>query len=472
MSLHAAEMAPLVAWLDGRLRGAAVQGLRMPDRSTAILSLRVPGETLHLLLSWAPGLARLHTIPRPPRNPVTPPAFQGLLRKEVHGRLVGIEQLGGDRVIRIRLDRGEDSVGLVVEATGQRGNAFVLDAAGRIRGAARHPKEGARRLGPGDVWRAPEGGGRPGEDRFAGSPEERNAAVAAFFEEAGERHGLEDEQRRVLGILRGRRKQLRRLVKKQGAEAARVSEAAPLREEADLLRGAFQRMRRGLDAVEVTDYFTGGLKTIALDPALEPAQQIDRRYARARKVERAGLEAGRRLAGSEGELAEVEALIELVQEDVEEVRTLLPESLRRRLAQPAPGRRPTVGPRLPYRSYWWKAVELRVGRGARDNDDLTFRHARGNDVWMHARGRPGAHVVARFREAAPPLELLLAAAQLALAHAGVQDGDRAEVVWTRVKEVKKPKGLPPGKVLVGGERVLLVEADPALRATLCSEPPD
>ena len=150
---------------------------------------------------------------------------------------------------------------------------------------------------------------------------------------------------------------------------------------------------------------------------------------------------------------------------------MLPPNLRRRLSQPAPRRRQRPGPRLPYRSYWWKAVEIRVGKGARDNDDLTVHHARGNDVWMHARGRPGAHVVVRFREAAPPLELLIAAAQLALTHAGVRDGDRAEVVWTRVKEVKKPKGLPPGKVLAGAERVLLVDVDPAVRGTLASEPP-
>lgn len=470
MSLHALEIAPLVGWFHGRLAGAVIQGVRMPDRSTLVLSLRVPGETVHLLLSWAPGLARLHTVARPPRNPVTPPAFQGLLRKELHGRIAAIEQVGGDRIIHVSVDRGEERVGLVIEALGQRGNAFLLGAEGRIRGAARHPKPGGRALGPGNHWRAPEGGGQPGADRFSGTPEARDAAVAAFFADAGEQHALEDDRRRLLGILRARRKQLRRLVKKQGDEAGRVSEARALREEGDLLRGAFGRMGRGLDAVEVTDYVTGEPRTIALDPALDPAQQIDRRYTRARKVERAGREAGRRLKESVGELAEVDALIELVIEDVEEAKALLPESLRRRLSQAAPTRRAKVAPRLPYRSRWWKDVEIRVGRGARDNDDLTFHHARGNDVWMHARGRPGAHVVLRFREAAPPLELLLAAAQLALTHAGVQDGDRAEIVWTRVKEVKKPKGLPPGKVLVGGERVLLVEADPVLRATLRSEP--
>ncbi len=471
MSLHAVEIAPQAEWLDERLTGAVFQGVRMPDRSTVVLELRVPGESVHLLLCWAPDLARLHTVPRPPRNPATPPAFQGLLRKELRGRLAGIEQVGGDRVLHVRVDRGEESIGLVVEATGRRGNAFLIDGQGRIRGAARHGGQGARALDTGDVWTPPEGGGRPGEDRFEGAPAERDAAMRAFFDDAAERHRVHDDRRRLLTILRARRKQLRRLAGKQRAEAERAGDAAGLREEGDLLRGAFHLMKRGLDAVDVTDFYRGGERTIALDPTLEPAAQIDRRYARARKVERAGKEAGRRLGLTEAELADVDALIELAQDDVDEATALLPPNLRRRLSQPAPRRRQRPGPRLPYRSYWWKAVEIRVGKGARDNDDLTVHHARGNDVWMHARGRPGAHVVVRFREAAPPLELLIAAAQLALTHAGVRDGDRAEVVWTRVKEVKKPKGLPPGKVLAGAERVLLVDVDPAVRGTLASEPP-
>jgi predicted ribosome quality control (RQC) complex YloA/Tae2 family protein len=470
VSLYAGEMAPLVLWLNERLRGATLQGVRMPDRDTVVISARVPGETVHLLLSWAAELARLHTVPRPPTNPETPPGFQGLLRKEFKGRIVGVEQVGGDRVVHIRVDRGGEEIGLVVEAMGRQGNAFLLDPEGRIQGAARQAR-GGRTLVTGDLWTAPEGGGAPRDDRFSGTPAERDAEVRARYEVAAEENRVADDQRRLLSILRSRRKQLRRLAGKQRAEAERSTDASTLREEGDLLRGAFHAMRRGLEHVEVDDWYGGGTRTIKLDPSLDPAQQIDRRYARARKVERAGEEAGKRLIQTEAELAEVDALIDLVGVDVDEAKQLLPASLKRRLSQPPPSRRRAVAPRLPYRSWWWKSVEIRVGRGAKDNDALTFRHARGNDVWMHARGRPGAHVVVRFREKAPPLELLLAAATLALKGANVQDGDRAEVVWTRVKEVKKPRGLPPGKVLVGSERVLLVDADPEVRAQLTSEAP-
>ena len=58
----------------------------------------------------------------------------------------------------------------------------------------------------------------------------------------------------------------------------------------------------------------------------------------------------------------------------------------------------------------------------------------------------------------PSSDILLLGAQLALAHSGLKEGAREEVTWTRVKEVSKSKGLPPGKVLVRGEKVLYVEA--------------
>ena len=99
-----------------------------------------------------------------------------------------------------------------------------------------------------------------------------------------------------------------------------------------------------------------------------------------------------------------------------------------------------------------------MGRGASDNDDLSFRHAGAKDVWMHVRGRPGAHVVLRKPGASPSPELLLLVGQVALSHSGIAEGAKAEVAWTRVKEVKKPKGFPPGKVLVGREKVLYLKA--------------
>ena len=189
---------------------------------------------------------------------------------------------------------------------------------------------------------------------------------------------------------------------------------------------------------------------IALDPALSPSDNLDRLYKRAARAERSGELAAQRLQTSLEELAALE-------------QGQLPSKLQTtggRNSTDKP-RRKKKGERLPYRSYRSPpGLEIRVGRGAAENDELTFRHSKGNDVWLHVRGRPGAHVIIRNPGPSPSPELLVLADQLALKHSGLKAAAREEVSWTRVKELRKPKGLAPGKVLLRSEKVLYLTYDP------------
>ena len=104
-------------------------------------------------------------------------------------------------------------------------------------------------------------------------------------------------------------------------------------------------------------------------------------------------------------------------------------------------------------------MRILAGRGPKENDELTLKHANGNDLWLHVRERSGSHVVVRGPGPAPSPELLRLAAQVAIAHSGVPDGEAVDVTWTRAKHVVKRRGMPPGRVLVTQERVLHLRAD-------------
>ncbi|HET9753459.1 MAG TPA: NFACT RNA binding domain-containing protein, partial [Myxococcales bacterium] len=117
-------------------------------------------------------------------------------------------------------------------------------------------------------------------------------------------------------------------------------------------------------------------------------------------------------------------------------------------------------PRLPYRRFGAVGTApILVGRSARDNDALTFRVARGNDVWLHVRGVQGAHVVIPGAGAAPDARTLGDASLLAVHFSSARGQDAVEVAWTRCKHVRKPKGAAPGSVIVTQEKVLRVRAD-------------
>jgi predicted ribosome quality control (RQC) complex YloA/Tae2 family protein len=108
-----------------------------------------------------------------------------------------------------------------------------------------------------------------------------------------------------------------------------------------------------------------------------------------------------------------------------------------------------------------------VGRGASDNDALTLRHSKPSDLWLHARGYRGAHVVIPMgRGEECPSELLLDAATLAVHFSAAAGEDRVEVQHTPRRYVRKPRGAAPGAVMVDRERVLVLRHEPDRLARL------
>ena len=96
------------------------------------------------------------------------------------------------------------------------------------------------------------------------------------------------------------------------------------------------------------------------------------------------------------------------------------------------------------------------------NDQLTVRVAKGNDLWLHVRGRTGAHVVLQLpRGASPDQESLLDAAHLAAWFSDARGEAAPEVVYTRAKHVRKVKGSAPGAVTYSQERALALRVEPA-----------
>jgi predicted ribosome quality control (RQC) complex YloA/Tae2 family protein len=102
----------------------------------------------------------------------------------------------------------------------------------------------------------------------------------------------------------------------------------------------------------------------------------------------------------------------------------------------------------PYRTVWVDGFEVLVGRGERENDELTFDVAEKRDLWLHvAGGTPGSHVVIKNPEAIEiPREVVEKAAALAAWYSKARGAPKVEVHVCRVADVKKPRGAPPGLV--------------------------
>lgn len=104
--------------------------------------------------------------------------------------------------------------------------------------------------------------------------------------------------------------------------------------------------------------------------------------------------------------------------------------------------------RLPYRSYRVAGWDVLVGRGAAANDELTFRVGRSGDLWLHASGFAGSHVIIRVPAGEdPPRVVVERAAQLAAFHSKAREASgKVAVHMCRVADVRKPPRAPAGQV--------------------------
>jgi predicted ribosome quality control (RQC) complex YloA/Tae2 family protein len=255
-------------------------------------------------------------------------------------------------------------------------------------------------------------------------------------------------ERRRAALLARIAKRARATAGELDALAARIGDAAArdrLRESGDALYTHAHEIPFG-----ATSYVpaTNPALTIALDPERDAKENAQRYYARYRKAadalphleRRRGALTARRDAldalAFEAERADAPTLPEL-EADLDQLEGRPPQ----RAAQSNGKRRPPLRLERP------SGARIYVGRSPRENAEVTFRIARPDDLWFHARGIPGSHVVLQAPPgAAPDDDDLNAAADLAATHSKAKHAPRVEIDYTERKYVRKQRDGAPGLV--------------------------
>jgi predicted ribosome quality control (RQC) complex YloA/Tae2 family protein len=449
------------------LQGSLVQKVFLPTERTVLLELRVPSASHLLLLCAEPGRARIHRATVRPPSPESPYPFQGLLRAELVGlRLAGITHRAAERAICLTFTGKERSRVLRAELGGRHGNLFLLDERTVVRGSAVAPRAGRADNRPGSVYTctAPFERSMSREEdrksRFRGEgPFALSAAIERAYWELERSERLAERRRALVKACKATRDRLLRTLPKVRADLARCAAAEEHRRRGEAFKANLHRLHRGMKDVTLTVYTETGAQetTLSLDPSRTPGELAEREFHAYRRLTAGRVRAAARLeelerdlAGAEAALARSEAMSD------EDLLSAEAKPLARSLPRKRPGR-----PRRPFREFIGAGDQrIRVGRSARDNDALTLRTARGNDLWLHARGVAGAHVVVPQVRAQGVKEETIRQAALLAAHFSDSRGEgRVEVVMTRVKHVKKPKGAGEGAVVYFQERTLVVAPD-------------
>ena len=478
-----------------------------------------PLRRLFILLSSSPCFERVHLLGgRGSVRDAQEPFFLALRLRLKGARLRKVRQPGRLRAVEMDFDavRGSGPLGgsrppaperliLVAELAGPRANLILLEGNRRLVASLAPVGRAWERLSEGDRY-APEGP-EPHPSAMAGvaaspwrylpmeegggAPEALdrlfplNMALGRYYGGLEAQALLDDGRTALLKRIAQALARRRILVTKiegdlegarQGASGLRIGE---------LLKAELSRMKKGMDRVEVVDYYDPALPriTVALDPARNPLENVERYFQKYRKAQRAIPIIAERMAGVQKEITALEEAAgacpgaqgqEALAAIEERCARLLGRTGKRGPGGPGAAVPSALGPSAfgpsasgPRRFLSRDGLEILVGRSARENDALTFRQARGNDIFLHVSGRPGAHVILRTEKGKPPsLESLLDAAQVALyyslpvrSHAQILLGAAAEVDYVEVKHVRKPRGAKPGQVLLANHRTLKVAID-------------
>ena len=323
-----------------------------------------------------------------------------------------------------------------------------------------------------------------------------NDALDLFFAGAEWRVELEQAKGDLRRLLQTQRDRCQRKAEALRAEMDSDAEASRLRREAEILLAFWPEVAAGASQATLPDPYAEDGEAqvqIALDPRLSAIENANRRYDRYHKLQRALKLLPEQVEANDLELARVQQLltdlalaetpaeVSLVRAEVAEAGYIKGGAEARRLAKEqrkggkkgkqsgkAGGKsgakgaqskpsRPDGG--APLRRRLSDETLALVGKNSRQNEDVTFHQAAPNDLWLHARGAPGAHVILKVAGRPAAEETLREAASLAAWYSQLREAGSVAVDYTEARYVRHMKGGGPGMVIYERERT--IHAPPA-----------
>lgn len=480
--------------LDNILKGGFINQIHQPLPREIILRIRAGGQgERKLVMSADTQMGRIHTtglkIPNPPR----PPRFCAYLRAHIKGaRIRNIRCDPSDRVVTLETSYGPpDSAKtrlLILELLGRDSNIVIVDgSSGEIMDCMHRIPEkdfDNRVVVPGAMYVPPPS--RPSaksNDTATKKPlpgiyidEKRrerltlhadpekdetfdsiNEAASRLYESALSKRMLEAYRNEIANILRKKIKSCSKRIKNIQEDAKRLERLAEFGEQGELLKANLHTVKKGDKTAQVFDWASNAPRTVELDPALNPVENMEKMFKKAGKSKRGKTITENRLKEANNELAALEDSLYLVEmaEDQEELEIMaqelsIKEESQKRKAPKKPAKN-TPARSAPKYSRFEGPVSgaIYLGKTAQGNDELLRVKAKNGDLWFHVKGAAGSHVLLTNRGPGDPdpkdIEF---AAKLALEHSKVKEDSKREIIMADVKNVKKPKGAPLGQVIV------------------------
>ena len=253
----------------------------------------------------------------------------------------------------------------------------------------------------------------------------------------------------------------------QHEELKRTEGREEIRHQAELVTANIYRLKRGDRSFECEDYYQPDCPKIVipLDPLKTPQQNSAALFKEYNKLKAAQQHLSVLIEEGERQFDYLNSVIDELERaesdrDISDIRReLIDTGYIRRVRGGKPER---VKAQAPLKFVSDDDFEILVGRSNAQNDELTTKLARRTDIWLHTQKVHGSHVIIRCDGLEPPERTIEQAAILAAYYSQGRDAGNIPVDYTMVKNVRKPSGSLPGKVIYTEYKTLIIRADEAL----------
>ena len=280
-----------------------------------------------------------------------------------------------------------------------------------------------------------------------------------FYKDKAERDRVNQQASELIRRVENELEKNRKKLGKQEEELLATENAEEFRQKGELLTTFLHQVPNDQEQVELDNYYTGEKIIIALDKALTPNQNAQRYFKRYQKLKEAVKHLTSLIEETRATILYLEsvetALAQASLTEIAEIREELIQTgfIRRRQREKIQKRQKPEK----YLATDGQTIIL-VGRNNLQNDELTFKMAKKDELWFHAKDIPGSHVVITGN-LQPSDEVKTDAAELAAYFSKARLSNLVQVDMIEAKKLNKPTGGKPGFVTYTGQKTLRVTPD-------------
>lgn len=515
MNLEAIDLYKQTQYLSQKITGAKIIKIFMPSPSSLLLQL-YKNKTLNLICNLAGNGPALYLTDTIPPNPDTPPSFCMLLRKHLEeGKITAVTQRNFDRIIAVTIDILDHNnqiitKELIFELTGQTNN-IVFVQNNLVIDCLKHIGTNSNRVRvvlPNEKYTLPPS--KNGLHPLAVEPEKLTAAILANPAEnltekilqtlcgigkrtatflanqdnltaaiknlqtrystppTDELNNYIQEQMAQKPPQLERKIILQQTVKNEIAKTnkrvqalkkdlANADNADIERIKADTLMANLTSISKGQILFKTPSIYDNTMLEIKLNPELSPNDNAQTYYKRYNKFKRAKTELAKQITQAEQQLLYLESIAVSLDtsQNKQEIEEINEELINIGIIKKGKRKKAVTTLSQPLHIHLNNA-DIYIGKNNRQNDFVTFKIAKTQDLWFHTKEIPGSHVVLQGEHSPENIKL---AQMLAAWFSQGRQGSNIPVDMVEKKYVKKPSGAQPGFVIFTNNRTSFINID-------------